>query len=457
MKTGIWWIRRDLRLRDNVALEAALEANERVVPVFVIDPALVSSRYVGERRKEFLFGGLRDLDRSLRERGSRLVVRQGDPERVLGRLLEECGAERIYVEKDVSPYARGRDRRIASRLPLRGFWGLSLLTPRDALKSDGKPYTTFTPYLRRWRRAVETRSLTTSPRFEAPSTRMSVHPAITSLPIPAPGSSTEALHPFVPGETAAEDALARFLRRGMYSYRETRNRLDIEGTSRLSPYLRFGMISARRVVGAARRAIDEAPGENEAESAGSFLNELVWREFYISILYNFPEVRVESFRPETRGVAWRDDEEGFQAWCEGRTGYPLVDAAMRELRSSGFMHNRARMVTAAFLTKHLLIDWRRGEEWFMKHLVDGDPAANNGGWQWAAGTGTDAAPYFRIFNPTLQAKRFDPEGRYIRRFLPERESVGQREIHEPREPIVSHTAARIRALRAFERARGKSR
>lgn len=456
-KTAIWWIRRDLRLADNAALSASLEAHERVIPVFVLDPALLSSRYVGDKRKAFLFGGLRDLDRSLRKCSSRLVIRPGDPEQVLGRLLEESGAETIFVEKDVSPYARRRDRRLASRLPLRGVWGLSVLTPREVLKNDGTPYTTFTPYLRRWRSAVETLSRSTKRRLEAPSARMSVPSSIASLPIPEPGSSASALPPFVPGEGAAEDTLHRFLRRGLYSYRETRDRLDLEGTSRLSPYLRFGMISARRVVNAVRRAIARAPGRGEAESAESFLSELVWREFYISILYHFPFVRVESFRPETRAIAWRDDEEGFRAWCEGRTGYPLVDAAMRELRSSGFMHNRTRMVTAAFLTKHLLIDWRRGEEWFMKHLVDGDPAANNGGWQWAAGTGTDAAPYFRIFNPTLQAKRFDPEGRYIRRFLPELEKVPRREIHEPREPIVSHSLARARALRAFERARAKFR
>ncbi len=455
MKTAIWWIRRDLRLADNAALNAARNAHERVIPLFVLDPLLLSSRYVGAKRKEFLFGGLRELDRSLRGRGSRLVIRDGNPERALGRLLEETGAEAIYVEKDVSPYARRRDQRIARRLPLRGVWGLSLLTPRDVLKSDGTPYTTFTPYRRAWKRAAET--LATGPRrlSEAPA-RMTALPSIDSVALPEPGPFAADVV-FAAGESAAEGMLRRFLRGAVYSYLETRNRLDIDGTSRMSPYLRFGMISARRVVDAARRAIDEAPGKKEAESAESFLNELIWREFYISILYNFPIVRSESFRPETRAVAWRDDEEGFQAWCEGQTGYPVVDAAMRELRATGFMHNRTRMVTGSFLTKHLLIDWRRGEEWFMKHLVDGDPAANNGGWQWVAGTGTDAAPYFRIFNPTLQGMRFDPEGRYVRRFVPELEGVGSREIHEPREPIVSHTAARIRALGAFERARRTSR
>jgi deoxyribodipyrimidine photo-lyase len=455
VRTGIWWIRRDLRLRDNGALRALLETHDRAIPSFILDPRLLSSRYVGAKRKEFLFGGLRALDRSLRERGSRLIVREGEPERVLGRLLRETGADSIVVEKDVSPYARRRDQRIASRLPLRGIWGSSLLTPRDVLKSDGSPYTTFTPYLRAWKRVADARSNGSMPAA-FPIPRMPAVPALESLPIPACDPSAAVLS-FAPGEAAAEASLLRFLREGLYSYEETRNRLDLEGTSRLSPYLRFGMISARRVLAAVRRGIDEAPGKRERASAESFLSELVWREFYISILFHFPRVRVESFRRETRDLAWRDDEEGFQAWCEGRTGYPIVDAAMRELRATGFMHNRTRMVTAAFLTKHLLIDWRRGEEWFMKHLVDGDPAANNGGWQWAAGTGTDAAPYFRVFNPTLQGRRFDPEGVYVRRYLPELEGVGPREIHEPRRPIVSHTAARVRALQAFERARRTAR
>jgi deoxyribodipyrimidine photo-lyase len=256
-----------------------------------------------------------------------------------------------------------------------------------------------------------------------------------------------------PGEDEALARLERFARGPIFEYAEKRNRLDLDGTSGLSPYLRFGMVSAQRALAAADEAFDRAPGKEERESASAFRTELIWREFYLSILYHFPEVRSRSFRPETRDVAWRDDEEGLRAWREGRTGYPVVDAGMRQLASSGLMHNRARMVTAAFLTKHLLIDWRRGEEWFMRHLIDGDPAANNGGWQWSAGTGTDAAPYFRIFNPTLQGKRFDPEGAYVSRFVPDLEGIKPSEIHEPRNPIVSHTRARVRALAAFKTAR----
>jgi deoxyribodipyrimidine photo-lyase len=448
MKTAIWWIRRDLRLADNPALEGALASAENVVPVFVLDPGLLRSRYNGEKRTAFLLGGLKALDRSLRERGSRLVLREGDPERELGRLKEESGAEAIFAEQDVSPYARRRDRRIAARLPLRGVWGVSVLTPRDVLKTDGVPYTTFTPYSRTWARVASTRS---AKAREAPA-RLPTPGKIESLPIP---DSPAAL--LLPGEDEAVARLERFARGPIFEYAEKRNRLDLEGTSGLSPYLRFGMISARRALAAAEEAFDRAPGNEERESAAAFRTELVWREFYLSILYHFPEVRARSFRPETRNVAWRDDEEGFRAWCEGKTGYPVVDAGMRQLSSTGLMHNRARMVTAAFLTKHLLIDWRRGEEWFMRHLLDGDPAANNGGWQWSAGTGTDAAPYFRIFNPMLQGKRFDPEGAYVSRFVAELAGTKPSEIHEPRNPIVSHTRARVRALAAFKAAREPSR
>jgi deoxyribodipyrimidine photo-lyase len=447
MKTAIWWIRRDLRLRDNRALERALASAEAIVPAFILDRALLRSRYNGEKRTAFLLEALRDLDRSLRERGSRLVVREGDPARELGKLREDTGAEAIFVEEDVSPYARSRDRRVSTKLPLRTAPGIGVLAPKEVLKADSDPYTTFTPYSRAWRREAALRPA----KLWEPPGRISTPEGIESLPLPSwPGPSLPA------GEAAAMGKLEGFARGAVFAYAKTRNRLDLEGTSGLSPYLRFGMVSAHRVLAAALEALDRAPGVEERESASAFVSELIWREFYLSILHHFPEVRARSFRPETRNVAWRDDPEGFRAWCEGRTGYPVVDAAMRQLAATGFLHNRARMIAAAFLTKDLLIDWRLGEEWFMKHLVDGDPAANNGGWQWCAGTGTDAAPYFRIFNPTLQGKRFDPAGAFVRRWVPELEEVDAKTIHEPRNPIVSHNFARARALAAFQASRGKS-
>jgi deoxyribodipyrimidine photo-lyase len=259
----------------------------------------------------------------------------------------------------------------------------------------------------------------------------------------------------------------------IHGYDERRNRPDLKGTSGLSPYIRFGMVSLRQAVVAAGRAVDRAPDDAGRKGAETWLNELIWREFYLSILYHFPRVRRRSFRSQYEAIVWDNDPQAFDAWTKGQTGYPVVDAAMRQLVESGWMHNRARMIVASFLVKDLLIDWRWGERFFMQHLIDGDPAANNGGWQWTAGTGTDAAPYFRIFNPILQSKKFDPDGRYIRRWLPELGDVPDRFIHEPwrmpdeiqqrtnchigldyPHPIVDRAFARERTLQAYKRARG---
>ncbi|MCL7455359.1 MAG: DNA photolyase family protein, partial [Anaerolineae bacterium] len=304
--------------------------------------------------------------------------------------------------------------------------------------------------------------------------RFSVPPELGSLDVPAePGLGAEAA--FVPGEAEAKQRLAEFLEgvgAPLYGYATGRDRLDLNATSRLSPYLRFGMVSARQAVVGALEAIDAAPDAQGREGARSWLNELIWREFYISILHHFPQVREGSFRAEYRDLAWENDEGAFQAWCEGRTGYPVVDAAMRQLVQTGWMHNRARMIVASFLVKDLLIDWRWGERFFMQHLLDGDPAANNGGWQWAAGTGTDAAPYFRIFNPVLQGQKHDPQGAYVRRWVPELAGAPDRYLQAPWEmpvdlqaevgcvigrdypaPVIDHGWARERTLAAFHQAR----
>jgi deoxyribodipyrimidine photo-lyase len=281
--------------------------------------------------------------------------------------------------------------------------------------------------------------------------------------------------PFLPGEDEAQRRLDAFVDPGdqpVYRYSDGRNRLDQDGTSRLSPYLRFGMVSARQAVVSALSAVEAAPDPQAREGAETWLSELIWREFYVHILYHFPHVRGSSFRPEYDQITWENDEGAFAAWCDGRTGYPVVDAAGRQLGQTGWMHNRARMIVASFLVKDLLVDWRWGERFFMQHLMDGDPAANNGGWQWTAGTGTDAAPYFRIFNPVLQGKRHDPEGTFVRRWLPELARVPHRYIHAPWEmpddvqreagcvvgqdyplPIIDHAWARERTLAAYARAR----
>ena len=271
-----------------------------------------------------------------------------------------------------------------------------------------------------------------------------------------------------PGEAAARRRLEQFLAEPAADYDDKRNRLDLDGTSRLSPYLRFGMVSARAAAVAAQNAQAEAREGARAKGLSTWLNELIWRDFYIHILYHFPHVRHTSFRETLRDIPWRNDPAEFDAWCNGQTGYPVVDAAMRQLRQTGWMPNRARMIVASFLVKDLLIDWRWGERWFMNQLIDGDPAANNGGWQWTAGTGTDAAPYFRIFNPVTQSHNFDPEGAYIRRWVPELAAMPSPAIHEPwrlkpqaqqalgcllgrdyPQPILDHATARERTLAAY--------
>jgi deoxyribodipyrimidine photo-lyase len=295
---------------------------------------------------------------------------------------------------------------------------------------------------------------------------------LVSLAIPDQPALPEGL-PFLPGEAEAQRRLEAFIgggTRGVDGYSRRRNRPDVNGTSGLSPYIRFGMLSLRQAVVAAGQAIQQAQDDAARKGAETWLNELIWREFYLAILYHFPHVRQRNFRPQYDAIPWDNDERAFEAWRQGRTGYPIVDAAMRQLVESGWMHNRTRMIVASFLVKDLLIDWRWGERFFMQHLVDGDPAPNNGGWQWTAGTGTDAAPYFRIFNPILQSKKFDPEGRYIRRWLPELAAVPDNYIHEPwrmpdeiqrqancrisrdyPQPIIDHRAARERTLQAYKR------
>ncbi len=463
MKTAIWWIRRDLRLKDNQALTAALTSAERVVPVFILDPELLSSSYIASKRVSFLYAGLQALDASLRTRGSRLIIRRGAPLSEFVRLMEETGAQEIYAEPDYSPFARRRDRQIEGQFLIHWSGSPAVYPPGTVVKSNGDPYTVFTPFSRAWKALP-------APQFpgetSVPNT-ISTPDDINSLPLPE--VSGDVNPEFPAGETEAQHRLHDFFHsddQAVQDYAASRERLDVSGTSKLSPYLRFGMLSARLAAAAAIEKIHAIPDPEARKGAETWLNELIWRDFYLHILYHFPHVRRENFR--LGKIAWINDPQQFSAWCEGRTGFPVVDAAMRQLEASGWMHNRARMITASFLTKDLLIDWRWGERWFMQHLIDGDPAANNGGWQWTAGTGTDAAPYFRIFNPISQGKRHDPAGKYIRRWLPELSKVPTETIHEPwlmsieqqksvgcvigedyPAPIIEHAQARKRALEVY--------
>ena len=421
--TAIWWIRRDLRLTDNAALHAALQSDS-IIPLFILDPAFDSGC---SRRKNFLYDGLDTIDKDLRERGSYLLIRTGKPLKVLRTLAEETKADAIFAEEDFTPYARKRDTEIEHHLPFHLVHGQTVHHPTSIRKVDGKPYTVYTPYSKAWKSKL----LGKLNLYHAPE-KINTPFEITNEYLPR-----FKVNPLFPaGEKEASVRLEEFLFKRIYSYAENRNRMDLEGTSSLSPYLRFGMLGLRQAVSAARQALAEASSEASKRSAEIWLNELIWREFYIQILYHFSYVATTAFNPSLTNISWRNDEVEFQAWKEGRTGVPIVDAAMRQLTEIGWMHNRARMIVASDLVKDLLIDWRWGEAWFMENLLDADLAANNGGWQWTAGTGTDAAPYFRIFNPVLQSIKFDPKGDYIRRWVHELHNLDVKDIYAPWEKAI---------------------
>lgn len=457
MKTVIWWIRRDLRVADNPALKAAMQAADQVLPLFIRDPGLMALN--APKRIAFLNNGLISLDKQLRARGGQLYLRTGKPVEVLRGLMQESGAEVIFAEEDYTPYARKRDGEVASELPLQLQVGLTVHHPLAVLKPDGSAYTVFTPFSKAWKALP-----LTSRRIDEQDFRVNTPQGLATELLPEPGGGLI----FAAGEEEAQKRLDLFLEQKVVDYYDGRNRLDEDGTSSLSPYFRFGMLSARAAAQAVRQKIETLPG-NFQKGADTWLNELIWREFYHAILYHFPHVKRQAFNQSLKDIAWRDVPAELAAWQNGLTGYPVVDASMRQLAETGWMHNRGRMIVASFLVKDLLINWQEGERWFMQHLVDGDIAANNGGWQWTAGVGTDAAPYFRIFNPVLQAKKFDPNGEFVRRWVPELKRLPRELIHEPwlmsaedqsqyacrvgkdyPAPIVDHREARQRTLQAFK-------
>jgi deoxyribodipyrimidine photo-lyase len=392
----------------------------QVVPVFILDPFLL--RKPAEKRHRFLFAAINALDDDLRQRGSRVIFREGVPVEQMTRLVAETGAKAIFAEEDTSPYSRRRDGEIATNLPLHLVTGATIHPPGMVCKPDGKPYAVFTPFSKAWRALP----FPGGPDLPAPL-RLPAVPELDSLALPvSPG-----VPDFPASEGEAQRRLAAFLAGPIYSYSEGRNQLDISGTSGLSPYLRFGLLSSRQ---AAAAAINLAQSSQDAASqlgCETWLNELIWREFYCAVLYNHPGVIKTAYYPAYRYIPWRDSPSDLRAWQDGLTGYPVIDAAMRQLAETGWMHNRARMIVASFLVKDLLVNWQAGEAWFMRCLVDGDPASNNGGWQWSAGVGTDAAPYFRIFNPVSQSIKHDPQGVYIRRYVPELRRVPLGYIHQP--------------------------
>jgi len=407
---------RDLRVSDHPALATAVERAERVVPLFVLDDAVLAG-FGAPNRLAFLLDALRDLDCSLRRLGGLLVVRRGNVVAETFRVAAEVGAEAVFAGEDVSAYAQERERRLrrvlaGGRIELEVFPGITVVPPGDLTPEGRDHFQVFTPYWRRWQEHPRRDVLPTPPRIRLPS---GIDPG--SLPNARELAAPDA--PLLPagGETAGRRRLEAWLDDGLARYGDLADDLAADATSRLSPYLHFGCVSGGEVVA---RAL-------EREGAEPFVRQLCWRDFNHQLLAARPETATEDLRP--RAAGWREDEEGLEAWRQGRTGYPLVDAGMRQLLREGFMHNRARLVVGSFLTKHLGIDWRRGAKHFFEHLVDGDVANNTGNWQWVAGTGVDSRPNRRL-SPSRQAERFDPHGIYVRRYVDE---IGMPEYPEPLE------------------------
>jgi deoxyribodipyrimidine photo-lyase len=461
--TAIVWFRRDLRVHDHPALRAALEQDEHVVPVFCLDESLLHGRHSSGPRTQFLLECLAELDGALRERGSGLVLRQGPPERELTELVRETKARALHFCSDVTPFARARGERVRSALEgsgveLHGHPGLGAIDELGAPRTQaGKPYTIFTPFHRTWEREPRRGVLAAPRKLPALPSRLAKGriPSLRGL-----GLEPEVSDPPRGGERAARERLSRFLADDVRGYGQGRDALGEDSTSRLSPYLHFGCVSPREIE-------QRLPGGVGAEA---FRRQLCWRDFHHHVLLHFPRNAHSEFQERYRGkLTWSRAHGRFERWCEGQTGYPLVDAGMRQLRLEGWMHNRARLVVGSFLTKDLGIDWRWGERWFMRLLIDGDEANNNGNWQWIASVGTDPAPVFRrIYNPARQMETHDPHGRYVRRYVPELADVPEQYLREPwampeevqraagcvigehyPHPIVDHAAARREALERY--------
>jgi deoxyribodipyrimidine photo-lyase len=442
---AIHWFRADLRLSDNSALHAACREAEVVVPVFIFDPLILQAPDTGAPIVGFMLECLRALETQVEAAGGKLLFRHGPPEAEMERLLRETKAATLYFNRDYEPMARKRDAavtRLAQSLgvEVRSFKDAVVHEPEEVLKDDGTPYRVFTPYSRAWRQKSRGEVL---PKALFPQATGFKHPESLALPTPAKlGFKVEVPLPAA-GEDAAVERLRKFCATHLPQYAAQRDFPALPATSQLSPHLRLGTISPRTALVAAEQVARKHP--DARRQIDTFVSELIWREFYRQVLWHFPHVATSCFKPEFDALKWENDERLFRAWCEGRTGFPLVDAGMRQLNTTGWMHNRVRMVTAMFLTKDLLVSWQWGERYFMQKLLDADLASNNGGWQWSAGTGTDAQPWFRIFNPTSQAQKFDPEGRYIQRYVPEINL-----LNYPA-PIVDHAEQRLKTLEMFRR------
>ena len=463
-RRAIAWFRRDLRLHDNRMLESATRDADRVWPVFVADPDLLTAHAGAAARTAWFDANVRALDERLREHGSGLTLLRGRPEEELRTFAAQVGAESVHAAADEDPVAIARDGRVARALDLHLVDDLRLVPPAELRTRNGGPYTVYSPFRRALDATVDAAPDAIAGAAEADLSRLAPTSTNDAAALLVEGS--EAPHPLPEaGEQAAANRLRAFLRSGVTDYRGQRDRPDLDSTSHISPYLRVGAISVRAcwraVLNAAERA-RERGDRRLAQGSATWRGELAWREFFAHVLAAHPRVAAESFRTEYEGIEWSDGaaaDEAVDAWREGRTGFPFVDAGMRQLAATGWMHNRARLVTASFLVKDAGVDWRRGASVFSERLLDADVQQNNGNWQWVAGVGTDAAPYFRIFNPILQSRKFDPDGTYIRRWVPELADVDGAHIHDPARalspprdypaPILDHAEARERTLARY--------
>jgi deoxyribodipyrimidine photo-lyase len=466
VSAALVWFRRDLRTQDHCALHHALKAHRKVYCVFVFDTTILQPLPRRDRRVEFILRAVEEVAAALREMGGALIVRHGDPLIEIPSLAEELRVSSVYANRDYEPAAVARDAEVKRRLVSAEYVDFKdqvIFDCGEVMTQAGAPFSVFTPYKNAWLRKLDPDCLRSWPVEEyashlaPPGKGESRLPSLQQLGF----EPTDLAELSIPLGMSGAQALFRGFVERIDDYATTRDFPAINGTSRLSAHLRFGTVSIRQVAAHAHA--------QASRGAEIWLTELIWRDFYHAILWHHPRVVSQCFKPAYEALRWDIAPDLFQAWCAGRTGYPLVDAAMRQLAVSGFMHNRLRMVTASFLTKDLGLDWRQGEAWFAEKLLDFDLAANNGGWQWAASTGCDAQPWFRIFNPVTQSEKFDPEGHFIRRYVPELSPVPEKFIHTPWRmsgpeqvacgvvigrnypaPVVDHAAARRRTLERFE-------
>ncbi len=478
MPTAIHWFRRDLRITDNTALNAAAKVGQ-TVPVYITSEWKQHHHWCGPHRQAFLCGSLAALHHNLETKGGRLIIRRGKAVEVLLALARESGATEIHTNRDPDPFGRAVEADLCARAERAGIrvhlhQDHAMHERDELLTGDKRPYRVFTPYARSW---VKLDKPTPGPTLK----RIDVPAGIASDPLPTLAHwDLPHIDPaLAPGEAAARKRLSQFLDGPLFTYKERRDLPAESGTSRISQDLRWGLLSIREVYAKVQAATASASSVAYRTAAATYLNELIWREFYMQVLWHAPEVLEHEYQPDTRTLAWRahwrpEDtaawdrdpaaRHDFDRWCQGLTGFPIVDAGLRELAASGHMHNRVRMIVAMFLTKDLHFWWMHGESWFMRHLVDGEIGSNNGGWQWSASTGTDAAPYFRIQNPWSQTKRFDPTGTYIKKWVHELRDTHPTRFCEPSAiplakgyptPMVDHSTAREHTLAMFKTTRAE--